>query len=42
MRGIDNSWEIPIPLYYHSKIDKNQEGIFLLIKLTAICITNNI
>lgn len=30
-------WEVPVSLYFHSRIDKNYEDLYLLIRIKAVC-----
>lgn len=33
----ESKWEVPLSFYFHSRIDKNYPGLFLMIKVRALC-----
>jgi hypothetical protein len=34
--GRDSKWDVPVALYLHSRIDKNYDGLYLLVKYSVI------
>jgi len=32
----ESKWDLPVSFYFHSKIDKNYEGLYISLKIKAV------